>query len=422
MTMFWLASSFLVLLGLIIIWYTFIREVKSPLITNGNIRNNTNISLYHEHLRELENDLKEGAIEQTSFELLKAELSKTLLQDVDNQDIIINGQVNRKTTSLFWAIGISLFIAVVSFYTYFQIGASEQLALPKVATKANPHANLNMEQMALFKVQQLQQKVAAQPDNSQAWFSLGQAYIGVGQFDEAVRSFDQVITLIGEYAELIGPKAQALYYKNNEQMNDEISALIDKALALDPVDASTNILLGMDAYAHNNYAVAIEHWEKVLDSGRPGINTQALVGAVNEAKSQLAMSGGPAVTATESNNIALDSPKLSISLSFSEQILNKLMLTEDKIVFVYALVNESKIPLAAVKIFASEIPTTVILDDSLAMTVQKLSSVEKVNLFAVVSMRGNVGIKAGDYKAELFDVSVNQKEVIQLTIDTEVKN
>jgi len=389
--------------------------------SNGNIRKNTNISLYHEHLRELEKDLKSGAIEQTSFELLKEELSKTLLQDVNNKNVIKNNQVNRKTTSLFWPIGISVFVAAFSFYAYLEIGASEQLALPKVAAKADPHGNLNMEQMALFKVQQLQQKVAGQPNNSQAWFSLGQAYIGVGQFDEAVSSFDQVMTLIGEHAELIGPKAQALYYKNNEQMNDEIRALIDKAITLDPIDASTNILLGMDAYAQNNYAVAIFHWEKVLDSGRPGINTQALVGAVNEAKSQLEMSGGAAVS-PEAYNIELTQAKLSIKLSFYEAMLNNVMLSEDKIVFVYALVNDSKIPLAAVKILASEIPTTIILDDSLAMTAQKLSSAEKVNLFAVVSMSGNVGINIGDYKGELFDVSVNKKDVIQLTIDTEVKN
>jgi cytochrome c-type biogenesis protein CcmH len=419
MTTFLIAIASLLIFALLIVWVSFIRGKKTEQHALENIRKETNVSLYHEHLTELDRDLAEGSIQQQSYQQLKMELDKTLLQDVQNS---VTASQKSTQLSVAWPLLISVFIISLSSYFYLNLGTYQYLDEHVSAEAVDPHANLDMNQQALFRVQQLQQKVTTEPTNSQAWFSLGQAFISVGQFDDAVAAFDQVISLIGEYAELIGPKAQALYYKNNEQINDEIQTLIDKALALDPIDASTNILLGMNYYAHSEFSLAIEHWQKVLDSGRSGINIQALTGAVTEAQRQLdvsnEMSNGNPSTEQKVNK----GPKLTIEVSLSEAIFNTLSAGEDKIVFVYATAATGpRMPLAAVKIFASELPMTITLDDSLAMSPQmKLSSVDKVNIYAVVSIQGNVGIKVGDFKAEQLNVSAKHQENIKLTIDTVV--
>jgi cytochrome c-type biogenesis protein CcmH len=75
-------------------------------------------------------------------------------------------------------------------------------------------------------------------------------------------------------------------------------------------------------------------------------------------------------------------------------------------------------PLAAVKLKASDLPTIVVLNNSQAMSPQNtLSSVDKVHVYAIVSKQGNVGIKSGDYKAEALAVSVNSDNTLELKVD-----
>ncbi len=421
MITFWLLISLCLLLTILIVVYGVMSRSKPSIDKEINIRKETNVNLYHEHLQELQRDLNEGSIDKESFEQLKMELDKSLLQDVKSEVPQVLKTTNSTFQSILWISGVCLFISAISVYFYTKTGAYELLEQPAVAIPADPHANLNVNDMALLKLQTLMQKVNEEPNNSQAWFSLGHAYIGVGQYDNAAKSFDQVISLIGEHAELLGPKAQALYYKNKQQMNDEIQALIDKALSLDPIDASTNILLGMDSYAANDFTLAISYWQKVLDSGRPGVNTKALEGAIHEANNQLQITAEVSADKTINTKKKADnSPSLQISVSFSADILDKLMLLEDKVVYIYAQTTTqgADIPLAAVKIYASELPSIVVLDDTFAVSdTMNLTSVDKVNIYAVVSMLGGAGISSGDFTAEKLAVDVNFKGEIEMVID-----
>lgn len=417
MTTFWLAVLFLIVIALLIVWRIFATPKNAIGAENANIRQETNVTLYHEHLAQLENDLAEGSIEQDSYTQLKAELDKTLIQDVDPNEVLATQEHKR---SLLWPVGIALAIVSFSFYTYMIIGAYPQLSEP-AASHNSPHGEIAPEQMLSMQLKQLKREVKNDPENSQAWFSLGQAYISAGEFDNAIIAFDTVMGQVGEHAELLGPKAQAMYYKNEQRISPEIQTIIDKALALDSVDASTNILLGMDSFSNREYALAVKYWEKVLNSGRPGISVQALTSAVAEAKNQLRINNE--MTDSKGDGEVSNGPQLVIEVSLSEAVQTELISGEDKVVFIYAIAaNGPRVPLAAVKIKTSDLPTTIVLDDSQAMTPQmKLSSVDNVNVYAVVSMKGSVGIKPGDYKAELLNITTTQNDAIKMQISQKVQ-
>ena len=106
-------------------------------------------------------------------------------------------------------------------------------------------------------------------------------------------------------------------------------------------------------------------------------------------------------------------------MSLSEDVTQKLAQGEDKVVFVYALpTNGQRMPLAAVKLMASDLPKMVNLNDGQAMSAQNnLSSVEQVHIFAIVSKQGGVGIKPGDFKGEVLNISVDDTETIQLIVN-----
>lgn len=418
MTTFWLAILSLIVIALLIVWRIFSSSKDTLGAENINIRQETNVTLYHEHLAQLETDLAEGSIEQDSFVQLKAELDKTLLQDASSSESIRD----TKATTWIWPLGIAITVVSFSFFSYMKLGAYPLLNSPTTSAMNEASSQLTPEQMMAFRLQQLEKVVIDEPENAEAWFSLGQAYISIGEFDNAIAAFDKVIAQVGIHAELLGPKAQAMYYKNNQQINADIQQVIDQALALDALDPATNILLGMNSFSNRDFANAVKYWEVVLNSDRPGISTDALAEAVAEAKNQLRLSNEePSATELKkSSDPTL--PQLTVEVSLAQSLQEQLQNGDDKVVFIYAIAsNGPRMPLAAVKLKTSDLPITIVLDDSQAMTPQmRLSSVNNVNIYAVVSMQGSVGIKPGDFKAEVLKVDTMKKSPIAMEISIQV--
>ena len=418
MITFWLAILSLIVIALLIVWRIFSSSKDTVGAENINIRQETNVTLYHEHLAQLEADLAEGSIEQDSYLQLKAELDKTLLQDA-NSTRTLNEEQN--TRSWLWPLVIALSVVSFSFFSYMKLGSYQLLNTP-VAIESTDHSQLTPEQMLAFRLQQLEQVVADEPENAEAWFSLGQAYISVGKFDNAIAAFDKVMEQVGEHAEILGPKAQAMYYKNDQQIDAGVQRVIDQALALDSLDPATNILLGMDSFSHQDFAKAVQYWEVVLNSERPGISTDALADAVEEAKNQLRLGNESAPLVNDNKTSDMSLPHLTVEVSLASSLQEQLISGDDKTVFIYAIAADGpRMPLAAVKIKTSDLPVTIVLDDSQAMTPQmRLSSVNKVHIYAVVSMQGSVGIKSGDFKAEMLNVDTMTKTPITMEISIQV--
>ncbi len=405
------------LLVLLVVWGHFFRTNFIEVDNENELREQTNVELYQEHKAEIERDHQQGAIDEENYQYLITELDKSLLQDMAATEKQSTKLVNKKM-SLAWPVIITLFILVFSIGLYQKQGAYQQLSAAASIPVAE-HQNLTPEQQAMVQIKQIKQALNAEPKNSELWYSLGQASIGVGDFEQAVKAFDQVIEIEGVQAELLGAKAQALYYKNQQKITPEVQTLIDKALALDPVDPSTNVLLGMDSFIHQDYQKAIHYWQSVVDSGKENINAQALLGAIGEARNRLAM----ALSAQDqSTDEAAQGPQLTLNISLTDDIKAQLAQGEDKIVFVYATPADGRrMPLAAMKIMTSDLPITLTLTNAQAMSPQfNLASSDKVHIFAIVSKQGSAGIKSGDFKAEVRNVATSTKDPIDLVIDSVV--
>ncbi len=410
------------ILLLVVIWRPFFKqgsEKKSEHSLNLNLREQTNIELYLEHKREIEQDYSRGAIDQENYQYLLSELDKSLLQDIEaneSQRKVATSVEEVKGFNLFVPLSLSVFVLVFSLALYMQQETFQQLTQPAIANTqhqgmSQEQAQQQRRQQALTYIKQLQEYTQDKPDDSKAWYNLGQALISVGDFDGAIVAIDHVIRLEGEHADLVGEKAQASYYGNNQQIDKNVQQLIDRALSLDPADPATNILLGMHNFLASNFKQAIHHWQVVIDSKKQGVNIAALQEAITEANKRLA-------TVKKVKNTDTG-PQLTIDVSLSKAIASKLAQGEDKVVFVYAIpVSGQRLPLAAVKVMTSDLPTKIVLNNQQGMTPQSnLSSVDKVHLYAVVSNQGGAGIKIGDYKAELRNVDVNSVKTQRLFID-----
>ncbi|MBU2923301.1 c-type cytochrome biogenesis protein CcmI [Colwellia sp. 1_MG-2023] len=415
-----IAFIFIALL-LLIVWVPFFKKAKENNQSKQGLRDETNVVLYKEHKTEIEKDYSDGAIDEESYQYLLAELDNSLLQDVTTTEKEKNKVKNTNHFSVLWPIFLSLFVVSFSVAIYLKQGTLDTIIATPMASTTNQEglqsSEAQQEEMLAY-IKGLQQKIDTNSDDSKAWYDLGQAFVGVGEFDLAIHAFEEVIRIEGEHADLFGAIAQATYYRNNQQIDGQVQTLIDKALALDNNDPSTNILLGMHNFISQEYAKAIEYWQRIIDDNRQSVNIEALKEAVNEAKRRL----GSEVNQTPST-AAIDGPQLNLSVSLSDDIMAQLANGEDKVVFVYAIPTDGqRMPLAAIKLMASDLPKNVVLNNSTAMSPQSnLSSVSTVNIYAIVSKDGGAGIKPGDFKAEVQNIPVDKTETIDIVIDSLVE-
>ena len=401
-----------ILLILAIVWGHFLARQK---IANDEpqVRDNTNVELYKEHKAEIEADFQQQKIDEESYQYLLTELDKGLLQDMEE-----NQQASVKTSnnlSIAWPIILSIFIFAFSFFLYQKNGAFEQLSQPKVEGQQQ---QLTQEQMEMVNyIQQLQKQVQQEPNNSDLWFELGNNLMSIGLMEQAVSAFQKCITLSGEKIEYLAAKAQALYLHEQYKITTEVQTLVTKVLSAEPTNFSMNLLLGLDSFRNNNMAKAIEHFSVIKDSGNGQFFPQ-LEQYLTEAKRRAGMAEPAQPTA------AANGPQVKLAVTMSEEILEKMNQLDDRVVFIYAQpANGGRMPLAVVKMRASDLPTRVVLDDSQAMTPQmSISKFEQVNVLAVISKAGTPGVKAGDFKGQINNVNVSDSsETIQLVIDTVVQ-
>jgi cytochrome c-type biogenesis protein CcmH len=423
---FLIISLIFIILLLSMIWRPFFSQKKSPVEVEGKLRDETNVRLYHEHKAEIEKDYQEAKIDEENYQYLLAELDNTLLQDIENTESTVSkNSANNKTYSPFWPLGLSLFVVFFSFLVYQQQGnfwSIIESSVTQGSSGTQQSANSQKQNQALAYVNKLKQQIEANPNDSEAWYNLGQTYVAIGGFTEAIAAFKQVVAIEGEHADLFGAIAQALYYQNQQKITVEVQEYIDRALALDVNDASTNILLGMHNFIAENFQGAISYWQIVINANNPGVNINALKEAVTEARYRLnenASAGLKQPNIKSNGNTTNAGPQLKISVSLSDEVVAQLANQDDRVVFVYAVpTNGQRMPLAAVKMKASDLPSVIVLNNSQAMSpANTLSSVKNAHVYAIVSKEGGVGIKSGDYKAEALNIEVNRSDTLELVVD-----
>jgi len=405
----WIGIGTLLSLALLILWWPFAK--KNQLVAQSkNARSSANTQSYRVSLEKLDVQFSEDRMEQQEYDELKAELGRKLLQDEAEQEQAL--QV--KGHSILWPVALSLFAIVGAVYLYLTIGSYDELAQSKIRHEQIEQQKQKFQEALTL----LEKEVEKNPANSEMLFNLAHFYISAQQFDNAIAAFQKLITIEGEHAEFIGPQAQALYYKNQQQMTPEVEALIKRALALDVDDVSTLVLVGMDNFVNGEYEKAIVLWQRVINNRRPGTDIAALTSAVANAKERILMAGGKV---PETPTAAISSAGVSVNVTISDALKDKF--TSPQTVFIYAIALEGpRMPLAAIKLSTSELPINVRLDDSKAMTPNaKISQHSNVRIFAVISQSGTPGIKPGDLHGSITNASLNAKDAFELVIDSVAK-
>jgi len=414
---FWIASAFLIVLALAFILYPvlFHRPEKQA---RADLRNQ-NLLAYRTRMQELEREREAGVLDEDNYRLLKEELAGALLDDVPEQQAPAPraGGDGRRSAMAVALLAILLLPAGV-FLLYQQWGSMDQVQQFAAIQEMRSAGAADGARMVAL-AEELRARLEASPDNPDGWAMLGRTYMRLEQYRDAVAAFrrlaDNVAGNDNARAVALGLAAQALFFDSQGEMTPELTRTIAEAQALNPDEVNSLGLLGIHAFSSERYRDAIGYWERIVTIAPDHPQIEAIRGGIAEAYRRLGEEPPAAVTG----------PGVSVRLSLSDDLAGEVPPETTLFVFARAADNPSGPPLAVARLTAADLPTTVRLDDRMAMSPElAISSAREVVVTARLSRSGGVIPSAGDWQGQLeAPVAVSaDPEPVSLVIDRQLGN
>ncbi len=369
------------------------------------------LDLFNEHLVALERQLESEEIDQQQFEQLKTELEESLLEDAGQ----VERQVSASTSGYRWLWLTGLLLPVTSILIYFERGSIDdveivesrmayfhQASMGEAGSESTPVA---LEQL----VAQLEERLESKPDNAGNRYLLARSYMQMSLYIKAAASYMELIQLEeakqqpGESsrvpANIVGELAQAVFLAAGNSVTPEVQQLIDKALSIDPNEASSLGLAGIAAFEQERYGEAIEYWGRAVQLMGPASSASiSLRSGMARAKELLAQQGGVPLAGEA---VKADGPEASQSSVVVRVALSEgVAVAQGDTVFIYARAWQGpKVPLAIQRLSVAQLPIEVELNESMAMAPgMTLSSFPELELVARVSPDGNPMAQSGDWQ------------------------
>jgi len=229
---------------------------------------------------------------------------------------------------------------------------------------------------------------------------LGRSYIVLKRFGEATLAFAKAYELLGDQPDIMVDYAEALALANNNSMVGKPSELVFKAVKQQPNHAKGLWLAGHAAAQQNRLPDAIAYWKRLLAMLPPGEEGARNVSQIiTQAEGMLAQAGGGAPRAAAPQPAATapaGKVAVQVRVELSPALAARAAPTDT--VFVFARAAQGpRMPLAIVRKQVKDLPLTVTLDDSMAMSPQMtISSVPEIVIGARVSKSGNATTSSGD--------------------------
>jgi len=300
-------------------------------------------------------------------------------------------------------------------------GASPEVAQ---AAGASPHQGasapheMSADQINAM-VEGLAAKLQADPGNAEGWAMLARTYAALGRFDASIPAYQKAATLAPNDAQIYADYADALAVTRGRKLDGEPTALITKALKLDPRNFKALYLSGTIAFEQQDFKAAADLWERASQHTPP--DNPELAKQVQAALADARQRAGlPARTSTVTE---LNAPAATADAGASQSAevagtvtLSKTLagqVSPDDAVFIFAKAAQGpKMPLAVLRKQVKDLPARFTLTDALAMSPQmKLSGYPEVIVSARVSKSGQAMAQPGDWQGQSAPVKLGAQNI-----------
>jgi len=392
MASFFIPAFLLLALVLFLLLRPFIFSGKNE----GTSRRQMNAAIYREELDKLAAEQAAGTINAQEYEMSHAEMRQRLFQDTNEED---DKAVMGSTKKV--VIGVCAFIVLLSSGLYFSLGDVVRIAQQ---SDQKPMSQVGVEKM----VADFALKMEKDPDNLQGWAMLGRSYRILGRNEDAAKAYGRAGSFINNDPELLAEYADTLVANANGNFSGKPLQLINQALKLDPKNLLALWLSGTASFASGNYKVAVQTWEKLAQQLPPGSEeARAIESSISEARSKGGLVG--------TNTAVVSSKGVSGKIEIVAGLKSKV--NPGDIVLVIARPLGERMPVAVLKVPATEFPMSFALTDALAMNPSApISKLSEVSIEVRISKTGMARAETGDLISAVQTVKVGSNQV-KLLVD-----
>ena len=255
-----------------------------PLLTShtgqGVSSQRLNTAIYREQLDALDQDLANGSISPADHEATRDELQLRLLDDTAEPQASVSASSTALWSPKRTAGVLIALVPLLSAGTYWALG--NPAALDPVKAQA-----VGQEQIEGM-VKTLAARLEKNPENREGWAMLARSYAVMERLEEAEDAFNKAGDAIDQNPDLLTSFAEVLAQRAGNRMEGRPIALVQKALAIDPLNPSALMLSGVEAYQRSDFNGAAEQWEKLLTVLQPGSSDAEVTQAnIDDARAQI---------------------------------------------------------------------------------------------------------------------------------------
>lgn len=415
MTLFFICAALLVLLSLAWLLAGLFRSKGSSTDQEA-----VNITLARERLSTLEAALADGSIDQPTFDYEREQLEYDLAADLQPQ----GHTPTRKGGQTVAAVLVSVFVPVAAGALYLQLGNPTAITQPRNApVVASGTDGQNAPALADL-LPQMEERLNQAPDDIEGWRLLGRSYLSVGNFGKARNAFEKALALDESNVPTLAQLAESIAMTQQGDLSGEPLQYIMKANELDPDNEHALWLLSIAHQQAGDHNSAMQGFDKLTGMAQGNAEALATIEEMR-VRSIEALSGaestgqatGSTVDESSTNSQTDNTPSIAVTVNISDEALASS--TDDQVVFIYATATQGPpMPLAVSRISVSDLPTTITLDNSMAMIpTMTLSAFDSVTIGARVSTTGNATAQTGDWFSEAGNIDPDNTSDVTLNID-----
>jgi cytochrome c-type biogenesis protein CcmH len=267
--LFLLFALLLCVLALAFVLYPLLREPQGDTVPS---RRSINASVHRDRVRELEQDLASGTLTRAQYDTALADLERELLDsgavDPDEQPVIEGRGARRAAgAAAFVSIAVLPFMAIG---IYLAVGhadevfATQQPSQEMAEVEPTPATEAELRRQFEMMAQQLQGRLAQEPDDLESWVLLGRTLVFLEDLEAAERAFREAMAHGGDRDPDLLTRYADVMAERQGSLTGEPLRLIEQALEVDPYHAQGLWLAGSQAFMEGEMDSARSYWERLL--------------------------------------------------------------------------------------------------------------------------------------------------------------
>lgn len=360
--------------------------------SEDNLSHAENVRAARERVAQLDARVEAGTLNEATADEYRQEIEDQLLRDTASQSTSkISGRRDLAGVSL---TIVAIFIGAPLLYAIF--GSPNMILPPELRVAAMADAFHGESTNA-------QQQLAAS-DDGEAQIRLAEQLMEEKNYPAAAKLYANVRALVGNSPQLLAANLNAQILAG-----DDIEELLDICLEVAPSNPFFLWIAGLNARDKGDFGAAKVFWKRTFAALPPGSTEQARVSTALAQLDQEMQAGtdqtppaAQAQTADEATAAQADisATAVEVSVSLAPELASKVKPGDALFVFARAHSGPA-LPLAVQRMTAGELPTTIVLNDELAMMPElKMSLFDNYTIVARISKHGDVMAKRGDLYGE----------------------